>query len=276
MPRAVSVLVLTVLLPIFGVLLVVEGLFLIPALGLYLGVPGSATAFLTVIGSLAILAGILYVLGVVGLWKVRRWGWALVFGASLVAVAYALGASVTAFDPTRPITQLAVAGLTLGYLMWVRSAFWVEEAAPGPRPAWRTRFGQVAPFIWAGAVASLLLLSGLSQSASVQRATTTYAVRTVAGPFSACWSIGISVDANPVPVDEAGTLTYQQCGERPARIIPVGRCDSGLQVTARHRGLGSPEPGSPLTVEVLREGQVVHSTVLDPDGPSTQFVRYAC
>ncbi len=126
MPRPISLLVLAIVALIFGILVLVEGFFQIPAMGLY---TGTKTTLWTVIGSLGIIAGLLYVATFVGLWKMARWGWIFGITASVVAVGHAIWVYLNVLDFTVPIAELVVIALILTYLAVVRSAFSVEEAS---------------------------------------------------------------------------------------------------------------------------------------------------
>ncbi len=80
-----------------------------------------------------------------------------------------------------------------------------------------------------------------------------------------------------VVIDEEGRKLYVQCADG-WRTTDIGRCDHGLTVIIRPTSDPHPEePVQTLTVEILKDGQVVETDSVEalPAGP-TQFVRYTC
>ncbi|MCJ2520275.1 MAG: hypothetical protein LN412_04915 [Candidatus Thermoplasmatota archaeon] len=124
MARPVGVTILAVLVFIAAILLLTGGITVLLVSDLVAEVAEEWTTLVQVAGAVAVLMGILFLIGGVGLIRLTLWGWWLAIIASLISVASNISQVVV--NPANwwgPIPGLVIALIILVYLFVVREHF---------------------------------------------------------------------------------------------------------------------------------------------------------
>lgn len=124
--RSTRVSVLAIVSFALGVVAIVVALLMIPAVGWrYLTGFGISdkTTLVTVIGTLGLVGGVLYLPAGLGVWMGRRLGWVLSLIASVLVAASSIWASITVVPTLIPNLEVALAVLVLALAIGTRSSF---------------------------------------------------------------------------------------------------------------------------------------------------------
>lgn len=118
----------------FGILAIVVALLMIPAVGLTyfrgFGI-SDKTTLVTVIGTLSVVGGVLYLPAGILAWRGGRAGWTLSLVASVLVAASSIWASITVVPTLVPNIMVALAVLVLGLAVATRSSFPKSASAAG-------------------------------------------------------------------------------------------------------------------------------------------------